>query len=72
MLLFRDEDEISHWAKQTGEARGEYLTLEKVWELSKLWYANRMSPDYRGRSVQDAEAIFGQLGLNADFWKFKT
>lgn len=72
MLLFRDEEEISHWVKQTGEARGEYVTLEKVWELSKLWYANRMSLDYRGRTLAEAEAIFRQIGLISNFWKFNS
>ncbi len=70
MLLFRDEEEITIWVNRTGETRGEFLTLQKVWELSKLWYGNRMSPDYRGRSTGEAEAIFMQLGLTSTFWQF--
>ena len=70
MLLFRDEEEITIWVNRTGETRGEFLTLQKVWELSKLWYGNRMSPDYRGRSAGEAEAIFMQLGLTSTFWQF--
>ena len=70
MLIFRDEDEITAWVNQTGELRGEYITLQKTWELSKLWYSNRMSPDYRGRTIEEAEAIFKQLGLTSAFWHF--
>jgi hypothetical protein len=70
MLLFRDEDEISEWCRMSGEPRGEWLTLKQVWKLSKLWYSNRMSPDYRGRSHAEAEAIFEQIGATSDFWKF--
>ena len=70
MLLFRDEDHIHEWTQKTGEKYGEYLTLQQTWELSKLWYNNRMSPDYRGRSAGEAEAIFMQLGLTSTFWQF--
>jgi len=44
------------------------LTLEGVWELAKRWYHDRMSPQFRGRSVEEAIAIFRSLGLTDDFW----
>ena len=69
MLLFRDEEQIEDWVGQTGEARGEILTLQQVWELSKLWYTDRMSPHYRGRSRMQVQAIFEKLGLTSDFWQ---
>jgi hypothetical protein len=71
MLLFRDEDEIIEWCEKSGEPRGEWLTLQQVLELSKLWYSNRMSPEYRGRSTKEAEAIFRQIGATSNFWKFR-
>lgn len=70
MLLFRDEEEIANWCEKSGEPRGEWLTLQQIWELSKLWYGNRMKPDYRGRSKEEVEAIFEQIGAISDFWKF--
>lgn len=48
--------------------RGETLTLEQTWALSKLWYANRMRPEFHGRTPQEAQAIFQQLDLRSPFW----
>ena len=70
MLLFRDEEQVEYWVDQTGESAGYILTLQQVWELSKLWYTDRMSPHYRGRSIMEVQAIFTRLGLTDDFWKF--
>ena len=70
MLLFRDEQAIETWCQQTGEPYGAVVPLEKFWQLSKVWYGNRMSPEYRGRTKETVVAIFQQFGLTDDFWKF--
>ncbi|MCY4464970.1 MAG: hypothetical protein OXE46_05485 [Chloroflexi bacterium] len=44
------------------------MSLPRVWELAKRWYADRMSPDFRGRTAGGAQAIFRQLGLTGEFW----
>ena len=44
MMLFRSEEEIERWCAATGEPRGEAIPLGTIWELSKVWYGNRMSP----------------------------
>ena len=44
------------------------LDLAQVWELSKLWYHNRLSPEYHGRSPERAADIFRQVGLTSEFW----
>ena len=49
---------------------GELLSFEQVWELSKLWYQDRLLPDFKGRSIEEAHKIFETLGLNPDFWRF--
>ena len=68
MLLFRSEEWIDRWCKRKDLKRGEVLTIHQVWELSKLWYDNRLSLDYHGRSVEQAEEIFKQVGLASEFW----
>jgi len=50
-------------------APGEALSVEQVGELSKLWYEDRMAPDFAGRSVAEAHQIFGRLGLRSAFWQ---
>lgn len=68
MLLFRSEEGIDRWAAAKGLPRGESLSLERIWELSKLWYGGRLDPGYRGRSAAEVEAIFRRVGLTSPFW----
>jgi len=46
--------------------------VDQVWELSKLWYHNRMALEYRGRTVAEVEGIFKHLGLNSSFWYMES
>jgi hypothetical protein len=49
---------------------GELLPFEQVWELSKLWYHDRLLPGFKGRAITEAHEIFAELGLKTDFWRF--
>mgnify|MGYP001450430810 CR=1 FL=1 len=68
MLLFRSEDDIDRWCAATGEPRGEATPLRQVWNLARAWYGNRMDPGYRGRSAEQAVAVFRSAGLMSEFW----
>ncbi len=68
MLLFRSEEWIDKWCQRYNLARGEVLTLNQIWELSKPWYHNRLSLDYHGRGTQQVAEIFKQAGLTSAFW----
>jgi len=68
MLLFRSEEEIAWWCAATGEPRGEALPLAQVWELAQAWYGDRMDPDFRGRTAEQAAGIFARAGLISAFW----
>jgi hypothetical protein len=59
------------WWRNHGQA-GETLTLEQTWELSRLWYGDRLNPDFRGRTAEEAQAIFRGLALHAPFWYLDT
>jgi hypothetical protein len=67
-LLFRSEEAIEQWCSANRYPQGEILTVEQTWALSRLWYHNRMSIEYHGRSIAQIEAIFRQLGLASSFW----
>jgi hypothetical protein len=69
MLLFQSEEWIDKWCKRNNLARGEVLTLQQVWELSKRWYQDRLSLEYHGRSIEQVAEIFRQAGLTSTFWK---
>jgi hypothetical protein len=68
MLLFQSEESIEKWCKRNNLERGEVLSVNQVWELSKLWYYNRLSVDYHGRSVEQVAEIFKHAGLTSAFW----
>jgi len=68
MLLFQSEEWIDKWCTRNNLARREVLTLQQVWELSKLWYDNRLSLEYHGRSTEQVAEIFKQVGLTSKFW----
>lgn len=69
MLLFRSEEEVAAWCATAGEPRGETLTLPQVWMLSQAWYGDRMDAAYRGRTAEQAQAIFARCGLTGAFWQ---
>ena len=54
---------------RTGKPRGEILSLERSWSLAKAWYGDRLSPEFRGRTAAEAEAIFCGEGLTSAFWR---
>lgn len=68
MLLFQSEEWVDKWCKRNNLERGEMLSIQQVWELSKLWYGNRMSLEYHGRSMEQVAEIFKQAGLKSNFW----
>ena len=67
MLLFQSGEWIDKWSKRNNLERGEVLSVAQVWELSKLWYHDRLSVDYHGRSIEQVAEIFKQAGLTSSF-----
>ena len=80
MLLFRSEEHqseepnseahIDRWCSAWKLPHGATLTIEQAWKLADAWYRDRMSPDWRRRTVDEAHALFQSLGLTSDFWRF--
>jgi hypothetical protein len=69
ILFFRSEDDVARWCSRTGKPRGEILSLDQSWSLARAWYGDRLSPDFRGRTAAEAEAIFRGEGLTSAFWR---
>ncbi|HZC79843.1 MAG TPA: hypothetical protein VE258_18965, partial [Ktedonobacterales bacterium] len=62
------KEDADGWHERAGAPRGETLTLEQTWELARRWYGDRMRPDFHGRTPEQAQAIFSELGLTSPFW----
>lgn len=68
MLFFRGENEVQEWKRARSVHTGEILSLEQLWALSQKWYGNRLAHDFHGRSPQEAQKIFREMGFTAEFW----
>ena len=69
MLFFQSEEKLNEWLTSNRAQRGAVLSIPKLWELSQRWYQNRMSPDYHGRTTEQVQEIFAELGLTSAFWQ---
>ncbi len=48
---------------------GAVLSLEQAWKLADSWYRDRLSADWRRRTVDEAHDLFRSLGLTSEFWR---
>jgi hypothetical protein len=72
MLFFRSEEHVTRWCKVWHFERGGILSLETGWKLAYAWFgADRREPDWRRRTVEEAEELFARLGLSSSFWALR-
>jgi alkylmercury lyase-like protein len=71
MLLFRSEEHAGHWREAHGFPDARTLSLETGWKLARAWYARKLDPEWRRHTVEEAEALFAELGLAGDFWRLR-
>ena len=69
MLFVRSEEALDQWLVSKKAERGAVLTLSQLWELSQRWYHDRLSPEFHGRTVEQAQNIFKEVGLTSEFWR---
>ena len=69
MLFFRSEEMLEQWLDSNHAQRGAVLSISKLSELSQRWYHNRMSVEYHGRTVEQIQEIFKEVGLTSEFWQ---
>ena len=44
------------------------LTLDQCWRLARLWYHDRLRPDWKRKTADETAAVFAELGLSSPFW----
>jgi hypothetical protein len=69
MLAFRSEAHVDRWCEQSRIGRGAVFSLETMWRLADAWHRDRLSPEWRRRTPEEAEALFTELALMGPFWK---
>jgi len=48
---------------------GALMTIPQAWDLSQKWYGNRLEPDFRRPTAEEAREIFTSVGLTGAFWR---
>ena len=69
MRLFRSEEHVVRWSDESGIPVGEVFSLASLWRLAQLWFDDRLSPRWRRRTVEEANALFAEAGLRGAFWR---
>lgn len=71
MLLFRDEEHVDRWCEARDMSRGATISPDQAWRLAHGWYRNKLKPDWRRHTVDEAEALLASVGLTAPFWNLR-
>lgn len=71
MLLFRSEEHARRWRDAHHPPASTILSLEQTARLAHAWYANKLAPDWRRHTVEEAEALFAELALDPEFWRLR-
>jgi hypothetical protein len=69
MLAFRSEEHVDRWCEARRVPRGASFGLEQAWQLGHVWYADKLSPDWKRATPAEAEGTFASIGLTGDFWR---
>ena len=71
MLLFRDEEHVERWCATRDLRRGEIVTPEQTWQLAHGWYKDKVKPEWRRHTVEEAESLLAGIGLTGPFWNLR-
>lgn len=71
MLLFRDEEHVDRWCEPRELERGALITSAQAWALAHGWYKDKLKPDWRRHTLEEAETLLGAVGLRGQFWSLR-
>jgi len=72
MLIFRSEEHIDRWCASRELTRGAAMSPEQCWQLAQAWYANVLRPDWRRKTLDEADATLASIGLTGPFWSLRA
>ena len=48
------------------------MTVPQQWQLARAWHGeDRRLPQWRRKTIDEAEDVFASLGLKGDFWRLR-
>jgi hypothetical protein len=69
MNLFRSEEHVWRWLRQTGHDAGATITAARLAELADAWWHDRLATNWRPHTREQNQAILDRVGLTAPFWQ---
>ena len=73
MLLFRSEEHALNWCRTWKLEPGGLMSLEQGWQLAQGWYGpDRRDPAWLRKTVEEAAALFKEVGLTDPFWDLRS
>ena len=48
------------------------MTPEQCWQLARTWYGDKLHPDWRRKTLDEAEAALECIGLTGSFWQLRA
>ena len=66
--FFRNDDHVLEWSAQTETPIGEIVPIANLWQLSRHWFENRMSPDWRKPQREVLQEMLRDHGFTGPFW----
>jgi hypothetical protein len=71
MLLFRSEEHVRRWCEARDLAPAGFLSPGQAWRLARGWFSRKLAPDWRRHTLEEAEALLAEVGLEGDFWRLR-
>ena len=68
MLVFENEAQVNDWTRRHNIPKGDLQPIEKIWNFSKKWYGQHLSPNWIKWTVDDAKRIFREFELEGRTW----
>jgi len=62
---------VNRWCAERRVPRGGTVPVDRLWRLSRPWYADRLDEDWRPKTPEVIERLFADAGLTGDFWRVR-
>ena len=72
MMIFKNENQINSWTKRHSIAKGDVQPIDNIWKLSKKWYGNHLSPNWKKWTMKEAKEIFSEFNLTHQIWELEN
>jgi hypothetical protein len=66
MRLFRSEEHV----RRAYPKPGSVFPLAQLWHLARVWYGDRLDPDWKPPNRAQMQSRLESVGLTGPFWQF--